>query len=592
MRALLLSSAAFALLAACGSDAPEAPEDEAPAGETLPQDADPADEADAMDEAGADGTATEDTASAAEAAYDIKAQRAKIARIEMNPDVSFLNEEEREVVNILIDAAEIMTDLYVRQIREGNQELRAEIARSDPENRGRLLDMYDLHLGAWDSLDEYHPFYGDEELPLGAGFYPEDMTREEFQTWVDEHPDQADAFTDPYTVIRRTDDGGLEAIPYSEFYAGKLSQAADLLRQAAETTSNESLKNYLNLRAEAFRTNDYFDSDMAWMDLEGTPIEVVIGPYEVYTDRLLGQKAAFEAFITVKDPEESAALDKYKAHLRDMEENLPVEDSYKNFQRGFESPIVVADQVHGGGDNVPGVQTIAFNLPNDERVREAKGAKKVILENVLGAKYDRILSPMADKVLVADQADLVSRVYMQRNTLFHELSHSLGPGTITLDGRETTVSAELKEVYSASEEAKADVMGVYNILYMMNEGELPEAERDELLATYFAGIFRAVRFGIDEAHGRGAALQYSYYKEKGAFEWVAEENRYRVDYDALEGAVTDLTGDLIRLQGDGDYDGMKAFFEQYARLDGNARAVLNSMGGIPVDIQPIYPDEI
>src|SRR3546814_777036 len=342
------------------------------------------------------------------------------------------------------------------------------------------------------------------------------------------HPDQKEALTSGYTVVRRQGDQ-LVAVPYSEEYKQWLEPAAKLLEQAAAITGNASLKKFLTLRAEAFRTNEYYESELAWMDLKDTPIEVVVGPYEVYTDRLYGTKTAFEAFVTVKDPEASGDLDKYKAMLRDMEANLPIEDRYKNFERGFESPIIVADQVQGGGDNVPGVQTIAFNLPNDERVREAKGAKKVILANVLGAKYDRILAPMAPFILVPEQAKLVSKKYMTNETLFHELSHSLGPGTITVDGRETTVNAELKEVYSASEEGKADVMGVYNILYMMERGELPAAEREQALATYFAGIFRAVRFGIDEAHGRGAAVQYSYLKEKGAFTWDEAQQRYRVE---------------------------------------------------------------
>ena len=399
---------------------------------------------------------------AEDAGYDLAEQRAKIVPITMNPDTSFLNAEQRQVVNLLIQAAELMNPIYLRQKYAENPEVRAEIAASDAPNKALLLDMFDLHFGPWDTLAENHPFYGDRGWPEGAGFYPTDLTKAEFDAYLAAHPDQREALTSPYTVVRRQG-GGLVAVPYSEAYKQWLEPAAKLLEQAAAITSNASLKKFLALRAEALRTNDYYESELAWMDVTGTPIEVVIGPYEVYTDRLYGAKTAFESFVTVKDPEASAALDKFKALLPDMERNLPVEDSYKNFNRPFTSPIVVADQVHGGGDNVPGVQTVAFNLPNDERVREAKGAKKVILSNVLGAKYERILAPMASLVLVPEQAKLVSEKYMTQETLFHELSHSLGPGTITLDGRQTTVNAELKDQYSASEEAKADVMGVYNI---------------------------------------------------------------------------------------------------------------------------------
>jgi hypothetical protein len=524
-------------------------------------------------------------------AYDLAAQRAKIARIAMTPNTSFLNAEERQVVNLLIQAAELMNPIYLRQRSVENPTIRAEIARSQHPPRALLLDMYDLHFGPWDTLAENHPFYGGEPMPPGAGFYPKDLTKEAFDAYLAANPGQREALTSPYTVVRRQG-SRLVAVPYSVEYKQWLEPAARLLERAAQTTRNASLKRFLNLRAKAFRTNDYYESELAWMDVTGTPIEVVIGPYEVYTDTLYGTKTAFEAFVTVQDPQASGALAKYKNLLPDMERNLPVEERYKNFNRPFNSPILVADQVHGGGDNVPGVQTIAFNLPNDERVREAKGAKKVILANVLGAKYDRILAPMAAHVLVPDQARLVTKKYMTNETLFHELSHSLGPGTINVGGRQTTVNAELKDVYSASEEAKADVMGMHNILYMMRRGELPAAEREQALATYFAGIFRAVRFGIDEAHGRGAAMQYAYLKDKGAFEWVPSQQRFRVDFDRLEQGLHDLTADLVRLQGNGDYVGTRAFFDRYARLDDNARTVLARTAAIPTDIQPDYPERV
>ena len=531
------------------------------------------------------------TPAADSAAYDLAAQRAKIARIPMVPDTAFLNAEEREVVNLLIQAAELMNPVYLRQRSVENPTIRAEIARSAHPQKAQLLDMFDLHFGPWDTLAENHPFYGGEPMPAGAGFYPEDLTKEAFDAYLAAHPGEKEVLTSPYTVVRRRGDR-LVAIPYSVEYRRWLEPAARLLERAAARTGNASLKRFLTLRAKAFRTNDYYESELAWMEVSGTPIEVVIGPYEVYTDSLHGTKTAFEAFVTVQDPRESAALSHYKALLPDMERNLPVEDRYKNFNRPFASPILVADQVHGGGDNVPGVQTIAFNLPNDERVREAKGAKKVILANVLGAKYDRILAPMAGLVLVPEQARLVTKKYMTQETLFHELSHSLGPGTIEVGGRQTTVNAELKDQYSAIEESKADVMGTYNILYLMRRGELPLAEREQLLATYFAGIFRSVRFGIDEAHGRGAAMQYSYLKEKGAFDWDRGARRFRIDYDRLEGALKDLLAELVRLQGNGDYAGTKAFFDRYARLDEDARAVLATTSDIPTDIQPVYPDRV
>ncbi|GGA01634.1 hypothetical protein GCM10010923_08020 [Blastomonas marina] len=531
------------------------------------------------------------TSTSAEAGYDLRAQYDKLAEIRMAPETGYLTAEERDVVNLLIDASTYMDAIYLRQRGADLPAVRAAIARSKRGDRDLLLAMFDRNFGPWDEVAELHPFWGADEMPLGAGFYPADMTKAEFDAYLAANPGQRDDLLSPYTVVKRDGDR-LVAVPYSVEYAEWLKPAAALLDRAAARTSNPSLKKFLSLRADSFLSDDYFESEMAWMDLEGTPIEVAIGPYEVYTDRLYGTKTAFESFVTLKDPDASAALAKYKNYLRDMEGNLPIEDRYKNFTRGFESPIAVADQVHGGGDNVPGVQTIAFNLPNDERVREAKGAKKVILSNVLGAKFDRILDPMGAVVLKPAQNRLVMKKYMEANTLFHELAHSLGPGTITVDGRETTVNAELKEQYSALEESKADVMGIWNILYMMEKGELPAAEKPQLFSTYFTGLFRSMRFGTESAHGRGAKLQYGYLKAKGAFAWDAAAQRYTVDYAKMEQGIRDLLHDQLMLQATGDYAGTVAFFDQWAQLDAAAESRFAAMGEIPVDIRPVYPDEI
>ncbi len=568
-----IAAALFMIFAAAcsGENAEEAPS--------------PAPDAGAESSAGDEGVAKKAAARA-----DLERMRAQFAVVDMNVDATFLSEEETAVVNKLNQVGNFMSEIYFRQRSEMNPDWRDEIASSSLEDKDLVLQLFELHFGPWDTLDHNRPFYGSTPMPEGAAFYPADMTKQEFEDWIVTHPEDEDAFRSGYTVIRRDGDD-LVAIPYSEHYREWLEPAAALMRDAAELTTNASLKKFLSLRADAFLTDDYYESEIAWMDLDG-PIEAAIGPYEVYTDTLFGYKTAFEAFITIKNPEESAALAKYKDFLRDMEANLPVDESYKNFRRGFESPIVVADQVHGGGDNVPGVQTIAFNLPNDERVREAKGAKKVILTNVLGAKFDRILAPMAEEVLVADQASLLMKKYMAGGTLFHELAHSLGPGTITKDGEETTVGAELKELYTGTEEGKADVLGAYNVLYMMERGEMPIAEKENFLATYFVGLFRSMRFGTNAAHGKGAAFQYSYFKEAGAFTWDDAEQRFRLDFAALEQAISDLTRDIVIVQGDGDYDAAKAFLDRYAKLDATADAVIASLAGLPVDIQPVYLERL
>ena len=512
----------------------------------------------------------------------------KLARIEMPVDTSYLSAEEKEVVNLLIQAAGQMSEIYKRQHTPNYDRIRGEIVATNDKG---LLDRFDTFFGPWDSLEEDKAFFGGHPKPPGAGFYPTDLSKEQFEAYLNAHPDQREALTSGYTVVQRDGDK-LVAVPYSVAYKQWLEPAAKLLEQAAAKTSNPSLKKFLTLRAKAFRTDDYYESELAWMDLKDTPIEVAIGPYETYTDGLYGRKTAFEAFVTLRNPAESAKLDKYKALLRDMEANLPVEEKYKNFQRGFESPISVVDQVQGGGDNVPGVQTIAFNLPNDERVREAKGAKKVILQNVLGAKYDRILKPMAGLVLVKEQAGDVTRDYMGMETLFHELSHSLGPGSITVNGRKTTVDKEMKDIGSGFEEAKADVMGAWNVLYMMKRGVLPAADAPKIRASYVAGLFRAMRFGTNEAHGKGAAMQYRYLREKGAIVWDEGQQRFRIDEGKIDAAIGALVGEIVRRQGDGDYAGAKAFLDKWGRSDAEADKVTATMTHIPVDIRPVYPGRI
>ncbi|MGJ8562910.1 MAG: dipeptidyl-peptidase 3 family protein [Alphaproteobacteria bacterium] len=530
------------------------------------------------------------TAAATEGGYDIAAQYAKFAPVEMTSDTSFLSPSEKAVVNKLIQASAYMSEIYLRQLNPNNPAIRKEIAASDRADKDIVLKMFDEHFGVCDTLEEAHVFYGETACPAGAGFYPADMTKDEFEAWITANPSDEAAFRSGYTVIRRDGDK-LIAVPYHTAYAEWIEPAAKLMREAADLSEEPSLKRFLRLRADAFLSDDYFESEMAWMDLEGN-IEVAIGPYETYDDGLYGYKTAYESFVTIKNPEESAALDKYKHYLRDMEANLPVEDSYKNFKRGFESPIAVTYQIQGGGDNVPGVQTIAFNLPNDERVREAKGAKKVILNNVLGAKYDRILSPIGERVLVPEQAKKTAKKWMSHNTLFHELSHSLGPGSIIVDGKETTVTAQLKELYSGLEEGKADVMGAYNILYMMERGELPVSEKEAFLATYFSGKFRSMRFGVQAAHAKGAAFQYNYYREVGAATWLPEEKRFKLDFDKLEQAISDLTAMVVKVQGDGNYDNAAAFLEKYLPLDDAAKTVLGDLDHIPIDIRPIYPEKI
>jgi hypothetical protein len=325
------------------------------------------------------------------------------------------------------------------------------------------------------------------------------------------------------------------------------------------------------------------------MDLDA-PVEVTIGPYETYEDELFGYKAAFEAFVTVNLPKESAALDRYKERLPWLERNLPIPDEHKNLNRGKESPIRVVDTVYSSGETRAGVQTIAFNLPNDERVREAKGSKKVLLQNTMRAKYDRILMPIAERVLDPAQVKDVSFEAYFNEVLHHELSHGLGPGTITVNGRKTEVRLELKDLFATLEEAKADVMGVYNILALIEQGEMPASLRQSLEPTYVAGLFRSARFGVDEAHGQGVVAQFNYLLEKGALRIDANGKVHAVS-EKFPGGIRDLLHDMLMLQANGDYEATKRFLDTYGKATQPIRDAIGRLGDVPVDIRPLYEAE-
>jgi hypothetical protein len=520
---------------------------------------------------------------------DIEKRVAQFAPTPLHADLSDLSPEDRKVLDKLADAAKLMNEIFLRQAWAGNAAMREDLKSYAGPHAAAVRDYFAINFGPWDRLAERQPFLGDRPHPKGAGYYPEDLTKEAFEDWVAKHPADKDKLTSTVTVIRRGADGALTAVPYSQEYGEWLKPAARLLREAAGLTHNASLKKFLALRADAFESDDYYASDLVWMDLDA-PVEVTIGPYETYEDELFGYKASFESFVTVNLAKESAALTRYKERLPRLEKNLPIPDEDKNLHRGTDSPIRVVDTYYSSGDNRAGVQTVAFNLPNDERVREAKGSKKVLLHNTMRAKYDKILLPIAQQVLDPAQVQDVSFDAYFNEILHHELSHGLGPGTITVNGRKTEVRLELKELFATLEEAKADVMGVYNILALIDQKEMPAALRQSLEPTYVAGLFRAARFGVDEAHGQGVVAQFNYLAAKGALAADAH-GRVRAVSEKFPGAIRDLLHDMLMLQARGDYEGTKKFLDTYGKATSAMREALGRLAAVPVDIKPVYAVE-
>ena len=524
---------------------------------------------------------------------DIKMLKEKIAQfvpVELKYDTTLLNEREKVVVQKLYSASKVMDDIFQNQVYSKNAEIKKKLESSKDEYDKLALQYFNIMSGPFDRLDHDKPFWGKDEKPLGANFYPADMTKGEFSIWLENHPGDKSAFTSELTVIRR-DNSGLKAIPYSEFYKEDLIKAASLLNEAADYCDNASLKKYLELRAKAFLSNDYFESDMAWMDLKDSKIEVVIGPYEVYEDNLYNYKAAFECFLTIKDPVESGKLVKFGSYLTEIENHLPIDNQYKNTGRGSESPIMVVNEIYSGGDTKAGVQTLAFNLPNDERVREAKGSKKVMLKNLHEAKFEKLLKPIAEIVLAKDQLRYVTFNGFFNHTLMHEMSHGVGPGLVTINGVKTEVKKELKETYSKLEECKADILGMYNNIFLIEKGVYPKDFDKETYITFLAGVFRSVRFGINEAHGGGTAIIYNFLLEKGGYEYNSKSERVRVNFDKVYPALKELANKILMIQATGDYEGAKKFIAKYSVFSQSMEKLRSKLVHLPVDITPVFQVE-
>jgi hypothetical protein len=519
----------------------------------------------------------------------IEERLAVYAPVKISVPWELLDTNETAALENIYRAAAVMDEIFLRQVWKGNVELRQAMYA---KNMMKEVKFFDINFGPWDRINENEPFVSKLPKPDGAEFYPTDMTKKEFEDWVAKHPGDREAFEGAFTVLRREEkDGQLVAVPYSTEYKEFLDKAAGYLRMAADQTANESLAKFLRSRTAAFASNDYFQSDMDWMDVKDNIIDVTIGPYEVYEDNLFNYKAAFEAFVCIRDPKESVRLDGLAGYLVKMEQNLPIPDEHKNLNRGSESPISVVDLVFSAGDTKAGVQTLAFNLPNDEKVQEAKGSKKVMMRNIIHAKFDKILMPIAEHLIADDQLKHVTFDAYYNHILLHEFSHGLGPGRITLaDGTETTAQKALKETHSSVEEAKADIVGEYNIYYLIDEGFFGRELEQDVAVTFLAGFFRSVRFGAESAHGRANMVIFNYLRENGVYSYDTGSGKWSVNADKMRGAVSDLSAKILMIQALGDYEASQGLLDKYGKPDADVEASLLklSKARLPVDIVPEF----
>lgn len=498
--------------------------------------------------------------------------------VELNTDMSQSTPRERKMLSLLIEAGQEMDKVFWKQAYGDKEKLLAGISNE------KLKEHAMINYGPWERLQENRPFIdGFEAKPLGANLYPDDVTAEEFAKHLEKNPADAEAFKSLYTAIQRDGSGKLIAVPYNELYKENFESAAGKLKQAGMLATDPDFKAYLYARAEALTSNEYQKSDFLWMDMKNNKFDIVIGPVENYEDKLNGYKAACECFVLVKDLSWSERLSKYAAMLPELQKGLPVDEQYKQESPGTNSDLNAYDVVYYAGDCNAGSKTIAINLPNDEEVQLEKGSRRLQLKNSMRAKFDKILVPIADLLIVPEQRKHITFNAFFSNTMFHEVAHGLGiKNTITDKGR---VREALREAASALEEGKADILGLYMVTSLLESGQLTEGQLEDYYVTFMAGIFRSVRFGASSAHGKANMIRFNFFNELGAFT-RDESGQYRVNMDQLKTAMTELSRKLLKLQGDGDYKVARTFLDEMGYVGEVLKADLERVNraGIPTDI--------
>jgi hypothetical protein len=543
------------------------------------------------------------TATAAPAdVAELQKMTRRYAPVQLKAGTSQLSAGDRQAIRKLIEAAKIIDTLQLRQRWSGNEALYAALQKDKSALGKARADYFWLNKGPWSILDEHKSFLPAEvagikvpaHKPAGANFYPEGANKAELEAWMNGLPaaqkQEAQWF---FTTIRKGDDGKFKIVKYSDEYKPELEKLSKLLKEAAAATGNASLKKFLDLRADAFLSNDYLPSDFAWMDLD-SPVDITIGPYETYNDELFGYKAAFEAYVNIRDEKETRKLDFFAKHMQELEDNLPVDPKYRNPKVGAVAPMVVVNQVYGAGDGNMGVQTAAYNLPNDERIISQRGSKRVMLKNVQEEKFKATLTPIAKIVLrPADQKDLDFNSFFT-HILAHEITHGLGPHITRVDGKESTPRQDLKEAYSTIEEAKADITGLFALMYMMEKGQLKdtlgqgEAAERKLHTTFLASAFRTLHFGLTDSHARGMAIQVNYLLDKGGF--VSHgDGTFSVDFKKIRQAVMDLDREFLTIEATGDYARAKDMMARYVVIRPDVQKALDKMKTVPNDIRPSFP---
>jgi len=517
---------------------------------------------------------------------DLDQRLAKFRRVHMPFRAAGLSAREQQLVRKLVEACGYLESIYWRQSDPEGLSLYQSLAASTNPRDVKLRTYLKINASRFDLLDGDKPFVGTDPMPLGRGFYPADLTRDQAEQYVKEHPEQKAAIYDQFTMVRRKD-GKLEAVPFHIAYRAFLEPAAKALRAGAALSQDAAFAKFLRLRADALLSDDYFPSDLAWLELKNPKFDIIFAPYETYLDSLLGVKGSYGAAVLVRNERESKKLELFQKYVPDIQDALPLAAEDRPSKHGLESPMEVMDAPFRAGDLTHGYQAVADNLPNDPRVHEQKGSKKLFFKNFMDARVNYIILPVARKLMEPEQAAKVTGEGYLLGTIMHEICHGLGPAFARTPAGKVSIREAIGHQFSGLEEAKADATGMFALKWLVDRGALPKEKLEEFYASYVGGLFRTVRFGTAEAHGQAEMMEFNYLSERGAIRRNAN-GRYAVDYEKISGAIADLTKELLEIEATGDRQRAENWFKKYREMPEELKTSLKATSDIPVDIDPVF----
>src|SRR2546427_10319359 len=533
------------------------------------------------------GSAAKGAASAGmQVAPDLDQRLARFRRVRMPFQSAGLNAREQKLVNKLVDASRYLDEIFWRQIDPEALTLYQSLAGSKSPRDQKLRRYLWINASRFDLLDQNKPFVGTASMPPGRGFYPQGLTREQIEQYVKDHPEKKAEIYSPTTLVRWHGDQ-LEGLPYHIAYRSFLEPAARDLREAATLSADPAFANFLRLRADALLSDDYLKSDLAWLDLKDPKFDIIFAPYETYEDGLLGVKASYSAAVLIRNPQESPKLALFQKYVADIQDTLPLAPEDRPSKRGLETPMEVMDAPYRAGDLRHGYQAVADNLPNDPRVHEQKGSKKIFFQNFMDARVEYVVLPLAKHVMRPEQAAKASAEGYLSFTILHEISHGLGPTFARTASGKVDIRQAIGPIFGGLEEAKADVVGMFGLKWLVDHGVLPKDKEEVYYASYVAGIFRTVRFGIAEAHGQAEMMEFNYLSERGAIK-REPSGRYAIDYARVPEALADLAKELLDIEAKGDRERAESWFKKYDVMPPELRSSLKSVSSVPVDIDPVF----